>query len=490
MIPFGEWLPDLAVYQNPGATEAKNVIPAVDGYKPLPALSVTSSALDSACRGMFSARANDGASYNYAGSGTKLYQLNVGTWTDQSKASGTYSPGSDDAWEFVKWGQKIIAVCGTGVTPQIISLGAVGATEFADLGGSPPNSRHIAVVKDFVVLGYTKESAVVYPTRLRWSGINDETQWTTDRALQSDYQDLQAGGGWIQRIVGGDYGLILQEQAITLMEYIGPLPVFGLDQIPGNGTPAPNSVVKWGDRVFFLGQEGFQVTTNGRDVENIGRGKVNKWFYENVDFSRRHLVVGALDRPNRTIMWIFPRTYAGVGVSTDGLLYDLESGRWSRFADNVEWVADMLGEDLTMEQLASINSNLDAFTTSLDSRTWQTGANHMMAFDDTHKSGNFDGTAMDAILETGEKELIEGRRTMISRVEPLVDGASTITLAPGTRNAQTDAVSWGSAASAERDGRHAMRSQAVFHRFRASITGGFTRGQGVRIIEAADAGNA
>jgi hypothetical protein len=30
-IPFGEWLPDLPDYQNPGVTVAKNVIPA--GYK-------------------------------------------------------------------------------------------------------------------------------------------------------------------------------------------------------------------------------------------------------------------------------------------------------------------------------------------------------------------------------------------------------------------------------------------------------------------------
>ena len=105
MIEFGEWLPDIADYNHPGATEAKNVVASVEGYKQFKAFSRTTGAINSACRGAFAAQSNDQVSYNYAGSGSKLYQLADATWTDQSKASGTYAISSGDSWEFVKWGE-------------------------------------------------------------------------------------------------------------------------------------------------------------------------------------------------------------------------------------------------------------------------------------------------------------------------------------------------------------------------------------------------
>ena len=42
-LPFGEWLPDLPDHVNPGATQAKNVFPAVNSYRPFKGISVTSS---------------------------------------------------------------------------------------------------------------------------------------------------------------------------------------------------------------------------------------------------------------------------------------------------------------------------------------------------------------------------------------------------------------------------------------------------------------
>ena len=33
-LPFGEWLPDLPNHVNPGSTQALNVFPAVNSYRP------------------------------------------------------------------------------------------------------------------------------------------------------------------------------------------------------------------------------------------------------------------------------------------------------------------------------------------------------------------------------------------------------------------------------------------------------------------------
>ena len=41
-VPFGEWLPDLPDHVNPGATQALNVYPAVNSYRPWKSIATTS----------------------------------------------------------------------------------------------------------------------------------------------------------------------------------------------------------------------------------------------------------------------------------------------------------------------------------------------------------------------------------------------------------------------------------------------------------------
>jgi len=407
MIKFGEWLPDLAEYDAPGVVEAKNVVPVSDGFREYKSLSGATSALDTFCRGAFSAQASSKATYSYAGSGTKLYQLVDATWTDQSKASGTYSLVDANSWEFTKWGEDIIAVGGTNastpVPPQIITMGAVGTTEFANLGGSPPQAKHIAVVRDFVVLGNLLEGeeldAVEYPSRIRWSGINDNTEWTTDPAAQSDYSDLAGAGGWIRGIRGGEYGVIFQERSIWKMEYVGPPIVFTLDEtLPGVGTSCPNSIVQYGDTIFFYGQTGFQAVVNGSELVEIGKDKINRWMRDNFDNNYFDRMVGAFDLQNRRIMWVFPSKNAVMGAPDYGVIFDMNSGRWSRFEDDVTFIWDTFGGDYTLEGLDNVSSDLDALGQSLDSSVWVGGAVELGGFSDTHTSGTFSGSVWMPLL--------------------------------------------------------------------------------------------
>lgn len=485
MIPVGEWLPDIADLQNPGTTKAKNVSPLVDGFGQLKALAETSSALTAYCRGAIAARANDNVVYNYAGDATSLYENESGTWTDKSTgcpgACGTYSVGTNDSWEFAKWGEKVIAVGGVGVSPQIITL---GGTEFTALGGTPPKARHVAVVRNFVVLANYDESGTIYPARVRWSGHNDETQWTTDRAKQADYQPLAGRGGWIQGIRGGEYGVVLQEHSIWRMEYVGPKPIFRFDEtMPGVGTPAPNSIVQRGDNIFALLQNGFEVIVQGEKGPEIGSNKVNKWFFDRVDANNMERVVGAFDRVNRRIVWIFPSTGATNGLPDSGIIFDIASGRWSYFESELEWVYDSFGEGTTLEQLDSVSASLDALSGSLDSREWIGGAIALSGFSSTHKSGAFTGPAMDAVIETTEQK-INGDMTFLRRVRPEVEGTGTITVAIGSRDKLSDSVSWGSNISQARDAAFPCRSRARYHRIRTNISGGFKRMQGISILEA------
>jgi len=91
-VDFGEWLPDLPAFRNPGAIEAKNCIPEIKSYRQLNALSAFSDALTEACLGAFWAQDAANVVYNFAGDEKKLYELqNSVTWGDVSGSSAPYS---------------------------------------------------------------------------------------------------------------------------------------------------------------------------------------------------------------------------------------------------------------------------------------------------------------------------------------------------------------------------------------------------------------
>ena len=75
MIPIGAWQPDLPDFENPGALEAKNVIPDAAGYRPLPALVAAGTlfgAMDARVQGAILARGHGGTIANFAGTAGKL----------------------------------------------------------------------------------------------------------------------------------------------------------------------------------------------------------------------------------------------------------------------------------------------------------------------------------------------------------------------------------------------------------------------------------
>ena len=90
MVPFGEFLPDLADLQNPGCTIAKNVFPRAGGtYAPVNGLAVYSGALTARAQGAHSDRDRDGDVAVFAGDATKLYKLlGDATWDDVSRTVG------------------------------------------------------------------------------------------------------------------------------------------------------------------------------------------------------------------------------------------------------------------------------------------------------------------------------------------------------------------------------------------------------------------
>ena len=169
LLEFGAWQPDVTDYEGPNVYNIQNVLPRGDGYGPFPDFSSFTQALPGVCRGAFYALKSDGSVEIFAGTSTKLYQLNNTTfgWTDVSLSGGSYSALSSNAnWQFAQTGNFVFATQANAVL-QVFDMSS--ATTFVNALGSPPQAAYISVVGRFLVLS----GLLANPYRIQWSGLNN-----------------------------------------------------------------------------------------------------------------------------------------------------------------------------------------------------------------------------------------------------------------------------------------------------------------------------
>lgn len=488
-IPYGEWLPDLPDYKNPGCTVAKNVIPSGVGYQPFLSQVVYSNALTARCQGAFSTKDSDGNTVNFAGDASKLYRMTGAAYANVSKVGG-YTTGADEMWAWTRFNNRLLA---TNFTDAIQTFTVNSSSNFADLSAGAPMARYITKVGSFVVVGNTFDGVDGnVPNRVRWPGIDDPTAWTVSATTQADYQDLDVSKGWIRGVVGGEYGVIFQERAITRMEYVGSPIVFQFREVEsGKGTQIPGSIVKVGSLIFYIGNDGFYVFDGDKSI-SIGANKVDKTFFDEVDTSYFSRITATAHPDKQIVAWAMPVSGNTSGRSNRLYLYNYSPNAQTRWAIvdgiDIEFFYTSISEGYTLDALDAISASLDALLFSLDSRVW-TGENYILSgFNSDHKQINFTGSAMNAVLETAEIQVFPGKFTYIRCVRPLVDGSGTVTTQMGTRNLQSESVTYGSAIALNSFGESEVDSDARYHRIRTNITGGFNDVQGVVIEEYSPSG--
>ena len=156
-IEFGQLQADLPTYQNSGAIKVDGVIPLAKGYKSFPRfVGLSGTGLSTTPVGLFTSF-SAGGSTNYAGDESKLYQMDSSlVFQDKSKAGGynnSTTEGSRDFWAFTQFGSNIIATNGANYI-QKFEEGVDSL--FSDLV-SDLKAKYLAVIRDFVVAGYTTE---------------------------------------------------------------------------------------------------------------------------------------------------------------------------------------------------------------------------------------------------------------------------------------------------------------------------------------------
>lgn len=450
-IIFGEWLPD-----QPGVTgavtDAKNCYPVSNGYAPFRSEADYSDDAGTALLVAFAGKFG-GASTLFAASATQIYKFDS---TDASlDAATTTGYSAVEGWDITQFGPQMILANGQDKL-QAWTLNS--STNFADLSADAPIAKYVTVVRDFVVAANDgTDTSKVY-----WSDLNDETDWTPAAASQADSQILPDGGD-ITGIAGGEYGLIFLERAIYRMSYAGSPFFFQFDAISRSlGCISNGSITQYGNLTYFLADDGFYVC-DGQSTKNIGTEKVNRWFFDNAILSEIPTGMSAtVDPVDKLVVWKFNGSFGNKYI----LIYSIDLNKWSYAETTATSISYVLTPSATLEQVDNYNTSIDALEIPLDSRVFA-GGQLLFAGVRGQKIISFSGQPKTANISTGD---IDVGRSTIMLARPIVDGGSG-SIAVASRDLLSEQVEFGSDVPADSENRVSLRSNGDYHRLRLTPTG-------------------
>ena len=454
-ITFGEWMPDQTGLSG-SLTDAKNVVSQAIGYGPFPTPVSFSSAAAENLTSLYAAKAPDGNTYFFTAGATKIYTVSgSGTLTQVNTGLTT---GTNDRVRFTQFGKSVI-ICNNSNKLKSWVLGT--SSTFAEVAATAPIAKFITVVRDFVVCANTFETTQ-QQYRVRWSAINDETDWVENVNTQSDYQDIP-DGGQIMGIRGGEFGLVLLERAIHRMTYVGTPFIFQFDNISRNkGCMVSGSVAQYQGITFFLSDDGFYMC-DGQQVVPIGAEKVDRFFLSDASEANYSTMSAAIDPVRKLVIW----NYQSVDATRKLMIYNFQTKKWTYGDANTDYLGEASSGASTLEELDSISASLDALTTSLDSLLY-IGGKYFLGGTYGTRVYSFTGASLTGSIATGDIDV--GANSVVTLAKPIVDNGSG-SLSVASRTLLNQSVTYGTSTAADSENRVSLRSAGRYHRLKLVPTG-------------------
>ena len=470
------------------------------------------------------------AAHNYSTGNT----VNIAATTNTA-VNGTYvitGTPTTTTFTYAKTTSNITSVADTGTVINYNTFTFTHGTSGTTSGNvnvytsSAPSATYLTVVRDFVVAAGVGGVS----NKVQWSDLNNEGNWSSGAASQSDFQIISDGGD-IHGITGGEFGIILLEKAIVRMSYIGSPFFFQFDVISrGLGCLEGNSVTQYGGITYFLASDGFY-SCDGHMVTPIGLDKIDRTFFSNADISDIDSMSAAVDPVRKIIVWNYANIFGGRSL----LVYNFLVKKWSICDTDVDYLASIASTGTTLEGIdsnykvtagsfvvgkkytitstgstnfvsigaaessvgvlftatgvgtgtgtavdmaASIAANRAMSNTdgtenlpiSLDDRYWS-GGKFLFAGARGTKIVSFTGSNADANIVIGDIE--QGYNSVINLVRAQVqDGSYDISVS--SRRLLQDDANFGSTVSASSEGRCSFRSAGRYHRISITPTGAWS----------------
>jgi len=454
-VTFGEWMPDQSGISG-ALTDAKNVVSQAIGYGPFPTPVSLSSAAAENLTSLYAAKAPDGNTALFTAGLSKIYTVGgSGTLTQVNTGLTT---GANDRVRFTQFGKSVI-ICNNADKLKSWVLGT--SSTFAEVAATAPIAKYITVVRDFVVVANTLETTQ-QQYRVRWSAINDETDWVENVNTQSDYQDIP-DGGQIVGIRGGEFGIVLLERSIHRMTYVGTPFIFQFDNISRNkGCMVAGSIAQYQGITFFLSDDGFYMC-DGQQVIPIGAEKVDRFFLSDASESDYNSMSAAIDPVRKLVIW----NYKSVDAIRKLMIYNFATKKWTYGDANTDYLGEASSGALTLEELDAVSGSIDALTTSLDSLLY-IGGKYFLGGTYGTRVYSFTGASLTGSIATGDIDI--GANSVVTLARPIVDNGSG-SLSIASRTLLNQSVTYGTSTAADSENRVSLRSAGRYHRLKLTPTG-------------------
>lgn len=462
MIPLVGFAPDMDPTTAGVLTDCSNVIPIEGGLRGAPGpSSIGVSALAAACRGAASTSDLSGTRRLYAGTGTKLYELNSTTWTDRSRA-GNYILGTDDRWSFIQYANATLAA-----TPAAVIQRASGGA-FADVAGSP-QAAIIEAAAGFAVAFNTSS----YADQWYCSTYLDETNWTLSVANQCVSGRLIGGSGPITaaRRFGDDI-VAYKGGSMFVGRYVGAPEVWRWTQVSTDvGCVGQEAVVDTAIGHVFVGKDNVYVF-DGTTPRPLATGTIRRWLFADLSPYYAFKTILLWDRAAGHV-WMYYVGASSLGVINRCAVYHVPTQRWGLAHSTIEAGVSYTSASATYDGGTPAVATYDASpSVPFDSLFWVTGSTSPSVFSDSHTLQALVGTTGAASFTTGDMG-DDSVYSVCTKYRVRYSTKPTTSITTGYTKDEGGTVVASSSSASINDGRHDLRQRARWHRFKTETTGNF-----------------
>jgi hypothetical protein len=414
-----------------------------------------------------SATSLSGASFKLSATPGGAVINTTGSQSGVHSITSIYSALSSTAqWQFAQTGNLVFATQ-ANVVLQVFDLSSASA--FAVALGSPPQAAYISVVGRFLVLS----GLLSQPYRIQWSGLNSfnaAASWTSG-TNSSDFQDFP-DGGIVSGVAGGEFGTIFQDQAIRRMSYIpGSAFIFQIERVTQDmGLYAPYSIIRAGATIYFYAGRAFTRSTLAACRFRSGANGLTAPFWPIWTRAILQLFMGAADPRTTRIYWAYKSVSGTTGLYDKIIGYDSALDRWFPVSMIGEYLLGISQTGLTLENLDSISSSIDALGVSLDS--FATAVQPQIAqFSSSHMLGFFTSNNLEATLESAEQGTA-GQEIYVNGFRPITDSATVFGSVSWRQALNATPTQGTEIAMQARTGNVNLRREARYIRFKQRIPNG------------------
>ena len=451
-------------------TNCTNFIPYEQGMRGAPTglIPASTPALTSPCIGGVVVTKLDDTRRIIAGTATSLYELSTGSWTDQTRAAGVYTGGTDTRWSFAQFGNSTLAA---NLTDKIQRSNTSGV--FSDIA-TAPQAKIIFPVGGFVMALNTVDGTYgTTPNRWWCCALYDETTWTPSvTTLATTGQLVSSPGSITAGMKLGEYAVAYKAKAIHVGQFVGAPAVFDWVQVPGGdaGCVGQDAVCDIGGAHFFVGQDNIWIFDGSRPTP-IGVGQLRQWFYQNSNPTFLYKTQCIFDRQNNVVWTFYPSTSST--VCDQAIVYHLQTKKWGCVTTTVEAVLNYISAGSTIDGLSAISSTIDGLVNySFDSAFWLAGSRSLSVFDTSHQLNLVSGMCINSSFDTGDAGDDEATSLLTKVRIRFAPGYKPSTGSVTTYTKMTEGDSLTVAASGSlNDGKFDVLQSARFHRASFSFTG-------------------